>query len=277
MRYNNFFEIFQSVGVFTNTLKNRPLNKVFANSTCYSEKGTEDFTGTPCLEVADNLLQYGDYANLDKIKKCMIKKQLGGVAHVVSMEKSVCGSLPIVGAYLSGSPKCMFNSRVVTKNKNKVVNIYINASYDYSYSTSDIIDFGAKIVSLVMSLELSGLRVNVFVGYSSTSPNNQIITMFVKVKGADSAFNKAMISYPLINPSFCRRHGFWWTETLPTDLDPDFTDGYGSDTSNELARQQLKLNTNCDNRYYIDFADMNKYNSMSEILDAFFNKKFCLD
>ena len=47
------------------------------------------------------------------------------------------------------------------------------------------------------------------------------------MKNHRQPINPLKISYLLIHPSFCRRQGFRWLETVTELTNPDFASGYG--------------------------------------------------
>ena len=278
MEYKNYFEMFSSVRDYSRALETRTKNNVLFNSN-RSETHPEWWCTTASYNVADNLLKFGDKANFEKIKAYTIKNSLDQKAStVLKFEKSVCGIIPIVGAFLSGSPKCMLATKKVAK-ENRIYNIYIDTSVHKKVESDKIIEIGARIVALIGAIEAKQVRCNVFVG-ASACEFSQTITHFICVKKANQAFNKLALAYFLINPSFLRRHNFRYLECFPGVLDPAFRrDVYCSSLA--VVKKQISeyLNNKVDNTYFLSVGKLcaQQKLDMQEFVTNFIKGDFLLE
>lgn len=245
--YTDFAETFPSLGVFLNTIDNRPLNKVFQDANKESSKtGGFSFTGTHDYQEASSLMLHGDSTNLDKLVAVdgVDLSQLRGSKKVNRQQKSVCGGFPLVPVYLTGVPKNMLASKKISV-KTKVINIIYNISVPGSLDAVDIIKAGAKMVSIIRYLEQNNIRVNLYTIWATWERKSEHrCAFFVKIKDAGAPLNLLNIAYPVINPSMLRRHGFRWLETIPIKIPQgDYILGYGSPVSGakipDCAKKQV--------------------------------------
>lgn len=235
-QYNNYSEIFPTLSAFSDALNTRKNNKFFTHfygDNYPSYTSSERFTGTKDYKTADQLLICGDSANLDKLMSVSgvdLSAVRGNQKRNVC-QKSVCGGVPLVPVFLTGVPKNMLASRKITT-KTKVISLLINCAYDFHITTDKIINLGAKLVSIIRYLEKNGIRVNLYAGvYLQDSLKNDY-QFAVLIKNAGAPLNLLNIAYPIINPSFLRRHVFRWLETLPISIaitnNKRFADTYGN-------------------------------------------------
>lgn len=68
-----------------------------------------------------------------------------------------------------------------------------------------MINTAAKVASVIRGLEKSGYRVNLYVAGIARN-NNQTIGVAVKVKNAGEYLDTLRLAYPIVHPSFFRRH-----------------------------------------------------------------------
>ena len=212
------FNKFNSVEEFSNwlqitpqTAKGNELNR----STVISESRTR-FTGTTSFEEAQNLLKYGDKVNADKITATIrkIKAQGKGNATRNSLYNSPCGFMPIVPKVLAGDPQNMLAIRKQRYNSTKVWNIAYSVSIECEVEAYEIIETAAKVANVIASLEKDGYRVNLYIYDCSKGVRNTISTLLIKIKDSGKYLDTLRIAYPLINPSFLRRHIFAYLERL---------------------------------------------------------------
>jgi len=222
-KYNNYLEVFDSVGAFASTIETRPQNRTMTQKA--SETGSEYFVGTKDYKTASELLQNGDSANLDKLQAVNIQS-LPVSNEKNALCKSVCGGVPLVPLALIGEPKNMLSTRKTAKTA-KIVNIIYNPNFYSGIAAADIIKAGAKVASLVKALELRKVRVNLFACLCSKGDYGQIVAALVNIKKAAAPLNMLRIAYPLINPSFLRRHYLKFIETCPAALTLRYSLTYG--------------------------------------------------
>lgn len=228
--YKNVTEVFNSVNEFYAALQKRSVNEIFKNRQISQRVGDESFFGTKDIQSADKLLLNGDLDNSEKLQAIHINKRQTQFGTRIKKQttRNVVGFLPCIPAYLSGQPRNMFSVKNIYE-KSKIVNIAISKTVPYSVKADQMILAGAKIASVVCSLEKSGMRVNLYIG-ATVESEGQKITCIIKIKNSGAPLNKLMIAYPIVNPSFLRRHYFRWIETCQSDLKKKFRSNYGNVT-----------------------------------------------
>lgn len=253
----DYIEIFNSVADFSAALNGRELNHVFKDAGVESSKTKrESFTGTKDYKTADYLFNAGDASNLNKLQSVNFKNTPVDNQLKKLLQKSVCGGVPIVPLAVMGIPKNMLTS-VRRTTAARVVDIVYNITFSASISTNNIIKAGAKVASLVKCLEQRRVRVNLYVAFSSTEGTDKSVRTAIKLKEASAPLNMLRLAYPLINPSFLRRHMFRFLETVPAEIDEQFTQGYGRvEYFNDKSKQAfIKAGIN-KNSIFINGSDL---------------------
>ena len=212
------FNKFNSVEEFSNWLQVTPQTakgKEFDASKTISEYYT-DFSGTESFEEAQNLLKCGDKENADKITAAIrkIKAQGKGNETRNKLYNSPCGFMPIVPKVLAGDPNNMLAIKKQAYRSTKVLNIAYNTMIGWQISTEEIIETAAKVANVIASLEKNGYRVNLYAFSCGIGKRNTAFSLLVKIKDSGKYFDTLRIAYPLVNPSFLRRHIFAYIERL---------------------------------------------------------------
>ena len=212
------FNKFNSVEEFSNWLQVTPQTakgKEFDESNKTDEDYTE-FSGTKSFDEAQNLLKYGDKVNADKITATIrkIKAQGKGNETRNKLYNSPCGFMPIVPKVLAGDPQNMLAIRKERYKSTKVLNIAYNTMVSWSIPTEEIIETAAKVANVIASLEKNGYRVNLYAFSCGIGKRNTAFSLLVKIKDSGKYFDTLRIAYPLVNPSFLRRHTFAYLERL---------------------------------------------------------------
>lgn len=242
-----FFEAFDTLQNFADTVNKREVNQTFKNSLYELQSqiegevhkfGTENFT------EANNLLCTGDNSNLSKLKSANIKSishSSDYIKNMLKIEKNVCGCLPNIPLYLIGAPNNMLNFKR-TPVKSRILNLVVNLVVGYKTTTDEIIEAGSNIASIIKELEKNKIRVNLYIACFVKSKTDYIGAL-INIKKSSSPLNMLNITYPLINPSMLRRHFFRYIETVPVKIDKGYTENYGHVTSfNTMLKQEPKLN-----------------------------------
>lgn len=232
-----YFEKFDSLTKFRQAIDSRPINPIFQNRTLASVSGSRYFTGTESYDEASALMANGDNTNLDKINSVHIDGTIKDSRKFLSkIEKSICGCMPNVPAYINGVPQNMFNFRRVQRST-KIVNVVINGTVSADVATSDIVKVAARIASVISSVEKRGLRANLYVTFASKRDNDNV-GVLICLKKSSAPLNLLNIAYPLINPSMLRRHFFKFLETCPVRIAKGYADGYGrpSECNDEVRK-----------------------------------------
>lgn len=236
----DFCEQFNSVMEFFNTVESRHVNKAFENEILYSDFCPQRECSTKNFEEAKSLLFNGDFQNFEKIKQCEIKVKPISNEQKKIIRRDYSGFLPSIPLYLQNNPKCMFSIKK-EKIKSHIINIYINNTVPSYITSAKIVRFGAAISTLVNTLELKKMRVNIFLVYK-TMVKKQNLTLIIKLKKAEAPLNRLAIAYPLINASFLRRNFTRWIERVPCEIREDFTKTYGSPCFDFKASDGIVIN-----------------------------------
>lgn len=213
-------KIFNSLAEFSKYLEITPLNDAreklgWSENDRPSVYKTEGESTTKDYKEADNLLLYGDnknYADFSKFYKTTTPTE---TTLKNTINCAVVGFAPHVPNFIAGVPTNMLQLHRVKAEK--VCNIFVSMSYSWRTSAATIIKNGVEIVRNIESLEAAGTRCNVFAGYTGVVKTSltQIISLYIKIKDAGEKIDLKKMAYPLINPSFLRRHVFRWIECYP--------------------------------------------------------------
>lgn len=194
------------------------------------------FTGTASFEEADNLMKFGDDDNAKKIQSASANvkaKTTPGESNRNRLYSSPCGFLPIVPRVLSGVPENMLAIRKEAYKNTKIINIVYNVTAGYSVEADEIIEVSAKVASAIKTLEKNGYRVNLYLA-CVCGVNSKTVCITVKTKDSGQYFDTLRAAYPLVNPSFLRRH---LSAVLERIKEIQLTPGYGKVLSDYDAQE----------------------------------------
>lgn len=236
----NKFNSVEELSSWINTTPQTKKGKEFSVSTEVSPQRTE-FTGTESFEVADNLMKFGDKENAENINATIrkIKAQGKGNETRNSLYNSPCGFLPIVPKVLAGDPQNMLAIRKQTYKSTKVLNIAYNVAVSCSITTDDMIKTAAKVANVIASLEKNGYRVNLYAYACGMDIKSNYYSLLIKIKDSGKYLDTLRIAYPLINPSFFRRHIFGYMERLKGFY---LNRSYGKIVNEEGCKERLPIN-----------------------------------
>ena len=245
------FNKFNSVEEFSNWLQVTPqtaAGKKFDYSNEMSKSNTE-FTGTESFAEAQSLLKYGDKVNADKIAATIRKIKAPGKGNATrnSLYNSPCGFMPIVPKVLAGDPQNMLAIRKERYNSTKVLNVAYNVAVDCTRTTEDLIKTAAKVANVIASLEKNGYRVNLHAYACGRDLKNNYYSLLVKIKESGKYLDTLRIAYPLVNPSFYRRHIFGYMERLKGFY---LNSSYGKIVNEDGCKECLPINA-CYLSYYL--------------------------
>ena len=237
------FNKFDSVEQFSNWLQVTPQTangKKFDASNEVSKYNTE-FTGTESFDVAQKLLKYGDKVNADKIAATIrkIKAQGKGNETRNKLYNSPCGFMPIVPKVLAGDPQNMLAIKKQAYNSTKVLNIVYNVAVSCSITVTELTETAAKVANVIASLEKNGYRVNLYAYACGRDLKNNYYSLLVKIKDSGKYLDTLRIAYPLVNPSFYRRHVFGYMERLKGFY---LNRSYGKIVDEEGCKECLPIN-----------------------------------
>lgn len=211
-------KIFDSLGGLIQYIKSTPRtkhNEAFSINDSEGEGSSyTKFTSTESLAAADELLLKGYDAGVAALQNA-IKNVQRNYKVVTTFKNDVFGVIPNVGAYLTGDPRNMMNitTRRV-KAQSKVLNLVVCVTVHGGVSSDTIIEINGKILQNVIELERSGYNVNLYVVDTTTYKKHESTIIMVKLKSSNERLNLLKVSYPLVHPSFLRRHIFAVQERL---------------------------------------------------------------
>ena len=234
-----FFEKFESVTEFIHTINTRKVRESFENSQSSQTKNYQ-FTGTEDYKEANDLFLYGDKNNANKLNEALrkIKAQGKGNETRNKLYNSPCGFMPIVPKVLAGDPNNMLAVKKESYRSTKVINIIYSMSCSCDVSADEILNNSAKLVEVICQLEKNGYRINLYTGDNARFKRLDTHTAFiVKLKDSGQYLDPLKIAYPLVNPSFLRRHAFKWLETFTKF---DACGNYGGAMNGEQFREFMK-------------------------------------
>ena len=190
--------------------------------------GSKSWTGTTDWEEAKKFLAYGDKDMLAKVNKAGVSDARAKV-QVMQAHKQFCaavvGAIPHVPNYIAGTPNSMIAMRE-TRTRKRVINLFYNAAFDASIASDEIIQVAANVMSAIILIEASGVHVNLYAGCISKK-NGQLVSAIVKIKDSGQRLDVLKLCYPMINPSWTRRHFLRYIDVTP-QIDTDFVIGHGS-------------------------------------------------
>ena len=231
-------KIFNSFSELENFISSSP--RVKGNEERLTSEDISDtfikFSGTSDYSQAAEFLRSGYNYGFEQLQK-----EMTGLArnykNVVTVKNDVFGVVPNIGAYMTGHPKNMINikneKRVV---KTKVINMIINTTVPARYTQEDIITLGAATLLQLVRLERNGYKVNLYVANKIEWKSNQLVC-FTKLKNSSENLNLLKVAYPIVHPSFLRRHMFAvYERTIKIDT------GYGYPQSLESKDLPVSLN-----------------------------------
>ena len=241
------FKKYNSIGEFSNTLKRGVTQKPFESEESSNRKERHgDFYGTFDYETADKLLLFGDKDIQRKIEDAGVSKMRNKLKYEALRKQvfsSVVGFAPNVPAYIAGTPNSMINMRQI-KTKQRVINVLYNASVSGFVSAENIISATSKMLSAIMIIESSGIRVNMYIGeLTYCDETSQKFGWILRIKDSGQKLDTLKMSYPLAHPSMLRRHGFRAME-IAEGIDKAFAEhGYGRPVKDE--KDSMKFLKDC--------------------------------
>lgn len=228
-------KIFDSLGEMSRYIQDTPriaynVKHGFCESELISPRKTI-FTGTESFEAADELLLKGYDAGVEALQRYSTQNVSRNYKVVTSLKNDVCGVIPNVGAYLTGDPRNMINigTRKVMA-RSKVINLIVNTIVCSYVTTEEIAKVNGSILRNVIELERSGYSVNLYLLNSITPKKFETLSIFVKIKSSNERLNLLKVAYPIVHPSFLRRHAFAVAERLGRLVN---TYGYPNTLTNE--------------------------------------------
>lgn len=228
---HNFIE-FDSIYEMVNYIDNNKENSrrdIFKKLSSL-EKGREKFKGTASFSEAQNLLLNGwDVGSKKLAQKLKIANLNAKPKEVIRALNDVVGFQVNVPRYLQGIPQHMINQKRVVQ-KQKVITLIKSVNYSAAWSTDYIMEDSIEFLKLVQEIEKQGIRTNIYTLWNAQEIGNlekEVFHCKVKIKSADERLNISKMSYPLVHPSFIRRHMFRLLELEKRITSNEWYPGYG--------------------------------------------------
>lgn len=226
-----FIKKFDSLYEYENYLSRGKTQRGFEGESSFNNDAS--FTGTSSYEEANVLLMHGDHEMSSRIRE-RIPENMYGVQSVMQacgtqthMQRGAVGYRVNIGAFLSGSKKCMLR-KVRQKVQQPVITLCYNNGICSGISTEEAIDVNSRVMAAVMEIERQGIRVNLYVSQLSKENNGAYVAgPILRIKDADQLLDSEKMGYPLCSPSILRRHKFRFIEIHP-NVPLAFADTYGS-------------------------------------------------
>lgn len=205
-------------------------NGYYANRRRLSSVETESprrrnkFYGTESYAAANDMMLHGWREGAERINAYMTQAP-AAVSDRPRNYNAVVGFAPNVPNYIAGVPLNMINCKRV-RVPARVVDIIYNCAVSHSVSPQAIEAAAAKLFNVIAGLERGGVRVNLWVmEVSYGAPEYHAAA--VKIKTASQPFNLLKMVYPIVHPSFLRRHMFAVKERMKLSESAGWA-GYGS-------------------------------------------------
>lgn len=255
-------EHFKSIYEFESALKSRPINEAFNISRGSSDTKRSEWFQTKDYDEAEDLLLNGWNAKIGEMKGSLEKFSRKVAVQQRITENNVVGFMPNVPRAIKGYPDSMFSHREIKKSETRnTVHIIYSMSSSAGTSGEDLLQAGLAILKMSMILDKSNIRTKIDLVPFESYCGGDYIACTVGIKDYRQSFNYSKMAYPIANPSFFRRHGFRYLETMSGNLDK-WSFGYGgavhgnSDTKDYLK----KAGFTDDNVIYITFGDCENAN-----------------
>lgn len=226
--YKIMCERYNSAAEVVNDAKTRKItNNRFNNMAVNLGGQSSHWNGVKNYEEALKLLSEGYQPIVEKLKS-EIKANVHGNAKRVSFTNDIVGYAPVVPLAIMGVPNAMINSHMTTI-KTKVIDVYYDGTFRSGVSSDDILKTGAKLLSVIISLEQQGYRFNLYQaqGYADGEDCDMLV---VKIKDAAQLLDLKRVSFPMTHTAFFRVIGFDWYSKTPRGK---FRSAYGHALVNE--------------------------------------------
>lgn len=192
--------------------ENDPMPVNVENGRVFSQSGNYASTGTENYAEADKMITSGYPEGLKALKAVTADKTPKRASYDVY--KSQIGFLPSVGDVVAGNPVNMYNIRKSVRATTKVVDVVIDNNYGCDATTEEIERNAVEITTAVLRLEKSGYRVGLHILYGGVHYKDDDTYFIVTLKKSNQKIDLHRLSYPMLHPSFFRRHGFAIFERL---------------------------------------------------------------
>lgn len=170
----------------------------------------DTYYGTANFKEAATLMKDG-WSTKSETMAEHIDSMFSGYKMIARQRYDVIGGQASVPRYLQGIPTDMIRTDRMPV-KEKVVKVYKSLAYNCDI-TNDRIEYESeRALALIKRLESSGIRCELYTVITLSGidrllcPMGEYIDIMVKVKASGERLNISKVAYPLVHPSFVRRH-----------------------------------------------------------------------
>lgn len=211
--YNIYNVYFNSIGEVEGFLKSEPEVNTEVFTSQMSLIAREDFAGPPldraiayCVGGYD--AEYGAFLKLSHQLESVNSQTFTDR----KLESSFVGHRPNVPAFIAGEPKNMY--RTVRAVEKKVINVFMQVTYDRNTSENQILHRGILTLNLIRLLELNNYIVN-FKVFEVSSVRNEVFVCEVALKRPGEKIDPRKCYYPMCGKAFVRRVLMRIKESIP--------------------------------------------------------------
>jgi hypothetical protein len=208
------YERFESLNGFLKAINSRK-EQPHGHKKTGSEVKDYNFTGTNDYKEAEILLQKGWETPLPEFKKTL--GEATSHAPRNKLRTNLAGFMPCVPNAIIGRPDSMFYIKK-TMEKVKAITIVYSPAVNCGIDVESVIQAGANLLSAIAYIENNkGVRVNLDVCSKSSidiHDSQDISICVINIKKATEKLEIKKVCFPLAHPSWQRRFGFKWLETL---------------------------------------------------------------
>lgn len=217
MKEKVLYKHFDSLGEMSEWIRTTPQTKLgekFNASNDERPYKAKTFYLTENFTEADNLLLHGDAENAAKIEKYLKQitagkdsKSKGFRAKEMrnGFRVSPVGFCPVVPKVLAGDPDNMISLHRELKSTSKVLNIILSCTTSCDINGEEMNLCFSRILCALISLENLGYRINIKL-VEAVYMSGGMHYISVKVKESGKKLDLLRVAYPLVHPSFLRRH-----------------------------------------------------------------------
>lgn len=249
-----YFEKYNDIYRFMDTVTSRPNNKLFGDS---SQKVSRNgWSGTENYTEAVNQFSNGLPETAERLKQSLgqFKAKSNITTTKVRPNNYYYGSTPNVAAAIIGLPKSMRRIER-TPQKTKTIGILWNSCQSCGVEADTLRKAGETVLQLVWALEISGYRVNLDAIPFACNDSDRDFIALINLKQYGQHMDILKLSFPVTSPAMFRRFGFKWAEGVQ-NVNGSKVWAYGTPLEKQKILDILAANGyNVKTSYCIDVRD----------------------
>lgn len=218
-------EIFNSIGEFMNVVNTRPTSKHYAGYHLESQEGSKSFTGTENYEEANELFSTGWMEGKKYLTEMTAEKKAFAPTPAYQRKRTQAGGRLHIGALVANAEAVWVRrQRTLKDNISPIVSVYFDMTVPGIMDKSDLAKISGRLFSAIRNLEEEGYKIELYLGFTAQERADQLASL-IRLKNSNEPISEVKMLYPVVHPSFLRRHNFRWLETTP--IAPRRFAGYG--------------------------------------------------